>query len=452
MARITRAKTHLDLLAAATARNSGVAAHKLPYELVLYTLQLALASLDNYGARVRFLRSITAVSTWWRTLALTMPELWSEIVYSRRFDTTDVKKFGVVFRRTKTFLERSKNSPISVSIITQGTTLKEIHRLLQFIIPYLPRCRSLSLELGDAELVEQYLPLQGPLPLLTEVHIGAWRSFRLSPQEDHRVLVFDEKVAPPIRDLHLMSNNAFIFSHLPTIALKRVYVGGANPWAEITRFLAQCPDLEDLTLGFLRMPDDDEVEALADYTNEARPLSRLRCLTLNGHRAMTLAVFLRMPDLERLTLDGKMEIESMFDDSPFTPPAPPFHTLRLRNCNFSRPPDALESPLSAFQVHYENITTLELESCDFVSHMICTLADNVLPRLESLRICVDWRQLEKLVLSLKALLDKRPTLRLALKCKDRRRGSKTWGRVYGLLKEWHGERFTYWDMQPHTHS
>ena len=89
MARITRAKARLDLVAAATARNNGVAAHKLPYELVLYTLQLALASLERHHQRVRFLRSITAVSSCWRTFALSMPELWTEIVYSKRFDSED---------------------------------------------------------------------------------------------------------------------------------------------------------------------------------------------------------------------------------------------------------------------------------------------------------------------------------------------------------------------------
>lgn len=452
MARITPAKTRLDIIAATRTRNHGVVAHRLPYELVSHVLLQALASLDNYGARVRFLRSITAVSSWWRTFALTMPELWTEIVFSRRFDTTDVKKFGVIFRRTKTFLERSKTWPISVSIITQGTPLKECHRLLQFIIPHLPRCHSLYLELGDAELVEQYLPLRGPLPLLSKIDIGAWRSFRLSPREDHRVLVFDEKIAPPIRELRLMSNNAFIFSHLPTIALKRVYVGGANSWVEITRLLAQCPDLEDLTLGFLRIPEGEEMDALAEVTEEDRTLSRLQCLTLNGRRAMMLADYLQMPNLERLTLDGKMEIENMFNASPFSPPAPPIHTLRLRNCNFYRPSDALESPLSAFQLHYRDITSLELESCDFVSQMIHVLVGNVLPHLESLRIYVDWRQLEKLVDSLKSLLDKRPTLCLALKCKDRRRGSKTWRWVDRRFENRHGERFTYWEIRPITRS
>lgn len=454
MARKTRASAHLDQVAAATVRNSGVFAHKLPFELVLDILLQSLADLERHDERVRFLQGITAVSSWWRTFAVTMPELWSEIVYPKRFDKKD---FDAVFHRIKTYLERSKNSPISVSVFTQGTTLKDSRRLLNLIIPQLPRCHTLSLQLHVPTLVEQYLPLRGPLPLLRKANIAAWLLEGWSTPGHHVVSVFSEDNASPLRELQLSSNKAFGLSDIPASALKRVDLQGNDAWEDVTTFLGRCLDLEHLTLDYLTRPEDDEITAMTTSPRTNLTLAHLQSVALTGRVALGLGAFMVMPNLERLSLATEMRTYEVFDPFDFSVQAPPIRTLYLRDFVFPMPP-TLRS-LMVFEL-YNAIRILELESCSNVKFVIFILKIQVgtaegptgtmmLPELELLRVYLDTAQLAALRALLAGLLDQRTSLCLALKCSTPEQEPE-WDHEYEELKQSHGDRVTRWDMVPHV--
>lgn len=451
MARKTRASAHLDHVAAATMRNSGVLAHKLPFELVLDVLLQSLADLEKHDERVRFLQGITAVSSWWRTFALTMPELWTEIVYPKRFDKKD---FDAVFHRIKTYLERSKNSPIIVTVFTQGTTLKDSRRLLNLIIPQLPRCYSLSLELHVPTLVEQYLPLRGPLPLLREVNIGAFLLEGWSTPGHHVIRVFSEDNASPLRELQLSSNKPFGLSDIPATGLKRVKLQGGDAWEDVTTFLGRCPDLEHLTMDYLMRPEDDEIIPMKTSPRAYFTRAHLQSVTLTGRVALGLGSFMLMPNLERLSLATEMRSYEDFEPFDFPVQAPPIRTLYLRDFVFPVPPTIRS--LMVFQL-YDTIRILELESCSNVSIIVLILKIGTaagsagslkLPELQALRIYLDNSQLAAIRVLISGLLDQRPTLCLALKCSDHE--GVEWEQEYGELKHSYGDRVTPWDMVPHV--
>lgn len=232
---------------------------------------------------------------------------------------------------------------------------------------------------------------------------------------------------------------AFGFSNLPTIGLKRVQIIGASYWEDIARFLTQCTNLEELALGYLVESDSGEV-------HEPITLSRLRCLTVTGPAALMLGRFLRMTSLSRLTLSGDLEDGDLLDPFPLSLPIPPIHTLHLREHIF--PLDFSSLSHAYFLRFFRIITILELESCKNAFLVFYLLTNGTPTTLESLRIYLDWEQLDRTMFNLKRALDTRPPLRVALRCRNLARDTGKWEQLYGQLAESYGERVTYWEMQP----
>lgn len=152
----------------------------LPVELQIEIFTFCLPTVPCFDSREAPVL-ISEVSRTWRTLVLSVPKLWSSFeieVTGSPLQALLHDSDSFIERSTKLWLTRSKNYPLTVSIvhIPVGRTPDDRSvRLLTLLIPEAHRWRSIQFTLPTANM----LPLPSHLPSLRSLSLqlkGLWRS------------------------------------------------------------------------------------------------------------------------------------------------------------------------------------------------------------------------------------------------------------------------------------
>ncbi|KAF8311507.1 hypothetical protein DL93DRAFT_1420236 [Clavulina sp. PMI_390] len=185
------------------------ATNRIPVELwsdILHLVVQAYPLLERNTA----LQLITSICQHWRHIALSLPLLWSAIVFdgSRAHSSDDPGSFSALTkRRFQTFLERSQNLPLDIVYQLHHTdnTAFYVTTFRELIVPQFSRCQSLHIGLATMAHLQHLLPLPKGLDSL--------RSLSL----DIRILDRPFR-SPPIISIFAPDNNALL-QHLRIVSI-----------------------------------------------------------------------------------------------------------------------------------------------------------------------------------------------------------------------------------------
>ncbi|KAF8312945.1 hypothetical protein DL93DRAFT_2081619 [Clavulina sp. PMI_390] len=118
--------------------------------------------------QLKLLLDATSISSRWRSVAISTPQLWSWIVIA---DHTFHRGTDVGRSVVEAFIERSKNASIDIYLAIPLFDEPSFMRVYGPVIPHLRRCSSFSCFRLRNEIVDQILPLHGDMPRLSTVRL-----------------------------------------------------------------------------------------------------------------------------------------------------------------------------------------------------------------------------------------------------------------------------------------
>ncbi|KAG8904063.1 hypothetical protein FRB99_002334 [Tulasnella sp. 403] len=266
--------------AIAKRRNALLPIHTLPVELFCTILKHVVDSFP--GPIVASLQGLASVSTFWWSVVITNPTLWTLVHHEDNVSLV---------------LRKSQDCPIDIHFAPKRY---RGHNFVDLVGPYAKRWRSLyfnarrtpvTVLVAIAELLKTDLPLLERL-LIMQDNLG-WRP-------KLQMLIN----APRLRDVHLdcvCVDPSSVFTNLTSLTLDRCY---GTKLSNLTRLLIDNPDLEELCFSF--QPDETQGSGLDEPvgdSNEFRPLKNLRSLNLSGSIGMrSILAILRLVKVEALKM------------------------------------------------------------------------------------------------------------------------------------------------------
>ncbi|KAF8307953.1 hypothetical protein DL93DRAFT_2100997 [Clavulina sp. PMI_390] len=144
----------------------------LPFELwssIFLILHQETCRGASKPTSLRTLLSVTAVSRYWREVALHTAQLWNSINIA--IPPADIP-FTTLLELTRAHLERSRDALLDIDFIAHYP-LEQGLELWNLLLPHLYRCRSLQVQGLSREMATELLPLPGELPALRCMSITA---------------------------------------------------------------------------------------------------------------------------------------------------------------------------------------------------------------------------------------------------------------------------------------
>ena len=224
---------------------------------------------------VQDLVSVTHVCRSWRQVAITAPELWTEITMANP-------------EVVKAFLERSGAVPLKVDLrLGSGPEIDK--DLLEAVTPHAHRFWQLSVVTHRGLDFIGSLPFTDPAPLLEQLVIHY-------PLGNRQVLLFDDQ-APRLRELTMFSNGLWLRNQLGNLTSLHIALSHAmrirSDFLPFFDMLRRCPALEEMFVSWggwgmqLEPPQHPTV-----------PLHRLRKLLLHNFRLGNIKSLLHTLDLK----------------------------------------------------------------------------------------------------------------------------------------------------------
>ncbi|KAF8322542.1 hypothetical protein DL93DRAFT_2093151 [Clavulina sp. PMI_390] len=281
-------------------QNSEAAIHGLPNELSVEIFNYTLPYRSERGLQALGASNLLAsVCLRWRSVALSTTSLWSMISFDEAVGSQDL-----AMERTTALLQRSKSHPIDVVFQLQlnGSGLRGVpSEVWKAIVPHIPRCRSLTIQLPSIRDFLSIFPLPGNLPFLSTFRCNVgWSQFRDLPP----YLLFDSATysTPNLSELSV-SCDFRMLSSLDTNTLLTLDLGAREGvWPELSMALLPAKNLTRLRL---EMMVEDEREA----PNPLK-LPHLKYLFYRGGRPSNL---LQAPQLRKLTFEFQDVLRNISD-------------------------------------------------------------------------------------------------------------------------------------------
>lgn len=144
----------------------------LPFELIAEAFKLGRNMVTEFPDDTVYLLLITSVCSVWRSVALSVPELWTNI-QSKWWFKKSTRKVNLAKERLEAYIARSKSASLDISLNFLGSLARwdvplayTEKFLCNRIFPHLHRCRSLVLYLSEHIKVNTFLPLPGSMERL----------------------------------------------------------------------------------------------------------------------------------------------------------------------------------------------------------------------------------------------------------------------------------------------
>lgn len=386
-------------------QNSITAVHKLPHELITNVFLLGESILGTGLSDTRFLKTITSVCYTWRDAALTTPMLWSNIVIP---PAVTISVFEALYDRAEAYTLRSRDASIDVSLTLYSYSKEEIGRIMDLILPHIPRCRTLALKSPDASSLSAYLPLFGRLNRLQRLEVAmGW-------QNPGPVFVLGESANPPLREVRITGAIGQLLKNIPTGTLHHLHVDTLGEyWASTIAFVSQCTAVQSLWLKI----DAEETPA----TRPTFSLPQLRSLTINDDLTLGFTQYMLTPNLEDLALSGAEWRGNLIDIAPTRFPL--LRTLALDGFQFGVPfTVAAVGDLAMRHPHIEKLYLSHNQSYSDILAIFLSPKTNprsdalleerpLLPFLEVLHFRATWSRREQYMNEgIVQLLEERPNL------------------------------------------
>lgn len=226
---------------------------------------------------IRYLSAISTVSTQWRAIALSTPQLWSGILFkpphSRRQKAASLLPY---------LLERSHSVSFELVLDLWDVTSTEIILLKNVFSSHLHRCQRIEiLEAGRGARTE-LLPLSS-FSSLMELRILSLKFNDQSPSQDDRILESPNDCSKLVK-LTTSGVYARSLEYFPSKSLKMLHLHEFSDWAAVRLFLAQYPLLTVLGTQI-------------DLFILAPQLEHLSCLYFNRQEELTSEHPIKHPTL-----------------------------------------------------------------------------------------------------------------------------------------------------------
>ena len=242
-------------------------------------IYLSTPESDSLGREasnfVQDLVSVTHVCRSWRHVAITAPELWTNIT----MDNTDA---------VKTFLERSGVVPLRVTV-RPSSGVEADEDILKAVIPHTPRFRRLSALPHRGVGYAGSSPFTEPAPLLERLAIH-------HPLGDKPALLFDNQT-PRLRELVMSSSGFWLKNHLWNLTSLHLVLSYArrahHDFLPFFDMLRRCPALEEMFVSWAGWGTSLEPPQLPTV-----PLHSLRKLLLQSFRVDNIKYLLHTFDLK----------------------------------------------------------------------------------------------------------------------------------------------------------
>lgn len=250
---------------------------------------------------IKFLRSITAVCSHWRRVAISDSLLWRRIYVIRRHRAAE--NYDSISHRLRTFLARSKNVTLDIYIYIhdRNPAVEILQRLINILLRHIQRCRTLEIVYGPANHVPFTIEPSGPLTHLTHLRIET----DLWGHHLPFLTIIGAGNMAPLQCLELQLEGPFGIveldglKNLRTEHLRRLRIQCyRDDWfSDLMEFVTCCTNVEELSLGFL-FPDGP-VHIKPIVLNKVKELSDSCC-----SRLFALCQILSTPALEKLSIDA----------------------------------------------------------------------------------------------------------------------------------------------------
>ncbi|KAJ7176243.1 hypothetical protein C8R43DRAFT_1118766 [Mycena crocata] len=259
-------------------------------EIFLQTLNSVAASPSSRESPL-FLGHIC--HRWRRQISISTPSLWSRINLMVYIATQDSR-----LSLLDIWLLRSRNCPISISIIVLSDAPKSMLRFMEAILPHSRRFKALELFIPYADLRS----IQGEFPLLRTLVIGCSDLDVVGDSDANPITLFDS--APQLDDLVLYSNALtnfwFRWDQITRVELRCALVHTA-----LANMLCATTNLEILHIQIVSSVGAATIAALPDIP----PLRSIHTLAfMNPQPGWGTAVNSQMQLLDQLSLPGLREL------------------------------------------------------------------------------------------------------------------------------------------------
>ncbi|KAF8319805.1 hypothetical protein DL93DRAFT_2094728 [Clavulina sp. PMI_390] len=254
----------------------------LPSEILgeIFHLVTACDRVDDKLAADRLVRTLlglTFVNSYWRSVAVGLPTLWTNIHISSTKSSPEA-----ALTILQLHLERSASLSIDVYFVPlMEHTAEHQTALWLSLCPHLPRCRTLVIGQLVPIMAELVLPLTGSLERLQSFRLEApLREPRPSSENSRIAFSRSEKIipilfeAPALRELHLIS-------HFPFWTFE---------WSVIKSHLCRFPCLSIAILRFWVNNDTQETSL-----PQPLPLPRLHTLSFAN---WDISIYVLLPQLK----------------------------------------------------------------------------------------------------------------------------------------------------------
>ncbi|KAF8323306.1 hypothetical protein DL93DRAFT_681305 [Clavulina sp. PMI_390] len=296
---------------------------RLPAELLSGVFELLILTSESSTSQVfQTLLTITSVCSYWRSVAISTPSLWTRVYYGPEESFVLRESAQRIAERAQLFLERSRSAPIEILI--ENTCFPSIAPLVPSIkdrrqhwweairsfVPHLSRCRELTLKcthldarnlwekISSAKLeFLEYLSLQntytGPMTLA--------RAPSPVLEDDINDYGLTCESLRTLKFMYIKPLDFYPFPIAPSLCHLEVVFPDSLWWDRLIESLSRFPLLQHLSVVFARgdLPQSwDEITRVE--------LSQLEILDTNFPQ---FSVNLRTPKLSQLTLRGLEQTE-----------------------------------------------------------------------------------------------------------------------------------------------
>ncbi|KAK7062791.1 hypothetical protein VNI00_000281 [Paramarasmius palmivorus] len=333
--------------------------HKMPPEILLNIFTFACEQNEMYPSRIPPAASISMVCGRWRDVAFAAPSLWSAISIEFSYWKSNETKLA---RMTRTFLERSKNSPLKLELDFSHAigSVEPVLDTLNALVQHSNRWFDLELRVLTSIIRHPvFTPIRGCLPLLK------WLYFNEVPIPESTPETVDDWIdklnifefAPSLSHLAFKPDFHVVDFVLPLEQVKALKLHDSYAINSL-EFLPLCPNVQRLEL--FRVGGGDSYMGPIVTCN-------IKDLVIEAEAQDDVACILRhstFPQLASMSISG---LKSGLSE------------------DWTRW-DELEAPLETFFRRSScTITTLQLQCIPMVDEQAIALL-NRMPSLESLHI------------------------------------------------------------------
>ncbi|KAJ7465089.1 hypothetical protein FB451DRAFT_1402805 [Mycena latifolia] len=319
--------------------------HKLPAELLVEIFRIVGGVPMTRNRQIKQLHALSQVSSYWRKLAHTTPQLWTEPLYAM-LKTTPTDEYLAGVRR---WLERSAPLPVPVILDTDRTS-PDPEALMEVLATAAHWWQEVDFRLKSMSMLSRIPP--NSLETLEQLTLR-------SPDTESPASVVTFLNAPRLRQLDLITRRATLLLPMPWSQLTKIAVNHPSPQACLDAFV-QCTNIVSVTFETFSWP------ALPDLSSRGiTTLSQLENLVLYFFASLDPREYfipfltcLAFPALKNLNLSLIFaHTWASAEFTQFQKRSPNIECLSIDNSNISG------SELLTVLQHASSLVELHMEDC-----------------------------------------------------------------------------------------